>query len=121
MHLHSFSLYAACRQCTIPRTRHAYLPFVRVGAAARRARDARLGSTVRARQAGAIRHFSLRLLLTSLSFQALPRRDDLMPLTDPSFISKVLSEMPKETSQEAGAGTGWRGLGTVVQVTTLKP
>jgi type 2A phosphatase activator TIP41 len=53
-------------------------------------------------------------------FQALPRRDDLMPLTDPSFISKVLSEMPKETSQEAGAGTGWRGLGTVVQVTTLK-
>ena len=43
-----------------------------------------------------------------------------MPLTDPSFICKVLSEMPKEASQEAGAGTGWRGLGTVVQVVTLQ-
>ncbi|KAH8984243.1 type 2A phosphatase activator TIP41 [Lactarius akahatsu] len=53
--------------------------------------------------------------------RALPRRDDLMPLTDPNFICKVLSDMPKEVSQEAGAGTGWRGLGTVVQVTTLQP
>lgn len=44
-----------------------------------------------------------------------------MPLTDPNFISKVLSEMPKEVSQEAGGGTGWRGLGTVVQVTTPQP
>jgi type 2A phosphatase activator TIP41 len=44
-----------------------------------------------------------------------------MPLTDPNFICKVLSEMPKEVSQGAGAGTGWRGLGTVVQVTTLQP
>ncbi|KAF8258589.1 TIP41-like family-domain-containing protein [Lactarius quietus] len=61
-------------------------------------RETRLGSAVRARQG------------------ALPRRDDLMPLTDPNFICKVLSDMPKETSQEAGAGTGWRGLGTVVQV-----
>lgn len=53
--------------------------------------------------------------------RALPRRDDQMPLTDPNFICKVLSDMPKEASQEAGAGTGWRGLGTVVQVTTLQP
>lgn len=53
-----------------------------------------------------------------LSDQALPRRDDLMPLTDPNFICKALSEMPKEVSQEAGAGTGWRGLGNAVQVTT---
>lgn len=44
-----------------------------------------------------------------------------MPLTDPNFICKTLSDMPKETSQETGAGTGWRGLGTVVQVTTLQP
>ena len=55
---------------------------------------------------------------TPLSDQALPRRDDLMPLTDPNFICKALSEMPKEVSQEAGAGTGWRGLGNAVQVTT---
>jgi len=45
----------------------------------------------------------------------------MMPLTDPNFISKALSDMPKEALQEAGAGTGWRGLGTVVQVTTLQP
>lgn len=44
-----------------------------------------------------------------------------MPLTDSNFICKTLSDMPKETSQEAGAGTGWRGLGTVVQITTLQP
>jgi type 2A phosphatase activator TIP41 len=53
--------------------------------------------------------------------RALPKRDDLMPLTDSNFICKTLSDMPKETSQEAGAGTGWRGLGTIVQVTTLQP
>lgn len=57
---------------------------------------------------------------TSHSYQALPRRDDLMPLTDPNFICKTLSEMPKEVSQDAGSGTGWRGLGNAVQVTTLK-
>ncbi|KAI9457015.1 type 2A phosphatase activator TIP41 [Lactarius psammicola] len=53
--------------------------------------------------------------------RALPRRDDLMPLTDPNFISKALSDMPKEASQETGGGTGWRGLGTVVEITTLRP
>jgi hypothetical protein len=59
--------------------------------------------------------------LTPLSDQALPRRDDLMPLTDPNFICKTLSEMPREVSQEAGASTGWRGLGNAVQVATLQP
>ena len=43
-----------------------------------------------------------------------------MPLTDQNFICKTLSDMPKETSQEAGAGTGWRGLGNVVQVAKLQ-
>lgn len=57
---------------------------------------------------------------TLLSYQALPRRDDLMPLTDPNFICKTLSEMPREVSQDAGAGTGWRGLGNAVQVATLQ-
>ena len=53
------------------------------------------------------------------TFQALPRKDDLMPLTDPNFICKTLSEMPREASQD-GAGTGWRGLGNVVRVATLQ-
>jgi type 2A phosphatase activator TIP41 len=57
---------------------------------------------------------------TLLSYQALPRRDDLMPLTDPNFICKTLSEMPREVSQDAGAGTGWRGLGNAVQIATLQ-
>ncbi|KAI9457299.1 type 2A phosphatase activator TIP41 [Russula earlei] len=52
--------------------------------------------------------------------RSLPRRNDLMPLTDPNFICKVLSDLPKEASQEAGAGTGWRGLGDVVQVAELQ-
>jgi type 2A phosphatase activator TIP41 len=55
-----------------------------------------------------------------LSDQALPRRDDLMPLTDPNFICKTLSEMPREVSQEAGAGTGWRSLENAIQVATLQ-
>ncbi|KAI0065699.1 TIP41-domain-containing protein [Artomyces pyxidatus] len=50
----------------------------------------------------------------------LPRRDDLTPLTDPNFIGKVLSGMPRETSQVRGAGTQWRGLGTTLEVATLK-
>jgi type 2A phosphatase activator TIP41 len=43
-----------------------------------------------------------------------------MPLTDPNFICKALSDMSKEISQEAGAGTGWRGLGDTVQVVSLR-
>ncbi|KAF7332408.1 hypothetical protein MKEN_00122600 [Mycena kentingensis (nom. inval.)] len=50
---------------------------------------------------------------------ALPRRDDLSPLTDSNFIAKVLTGMPKETSQERGAGTGWRGLGTKLEIVQL--
>jgi hypothetical protein len=54
MHLHPFPLHAARRQRTLPRARHAHISFVRVVAADRRTRDARLGSAVRARQAGAV-------------------------------------------------------------------
>ncbi|KAJ7797308.1 type 2A phosphatase activator TIP41 [Mycena olivaceomarginata] len=50
---------------------------------------------------------------------ALPRRDDLTPLTDPTFIAKVLTGMPRQASQEVGANTGWRGLGTRVEVAVL--
>lgn len=52
--------------------------------------------------------------------QQLPRRDDLTPLTDPNFVGKILTEMPSETSQRVGASTGWRGLGTKVEVAILK-
>lgn len=51
--------------------------------------------------------------------QRLPRGDDLTPLTDPNFIGKVLSELPKGLSQGEGAGTKWRGLGTKLEATRL--
>ncbi|KAJ7167603.1 type 2A phosphatase activator TIP41 [Mycena filopes] len=50
---------------------------------------------------------------------ALPRRDDLTPLTDPNFIAKVLTGMPRRAAQEEGAGTRWRGMGTRVEVAVL--
>ncbi|KZP20123.1 type 2A phosphatase activator TIP41 [Athelia psychrophila] len=49
----------------------------------------------------------------------LSRRDDLTPLTDPGFVAKILSEMPAQRSQVEGALTGWRGLGTKMEVLTL--
>ncbi|KZT71494.1 TIP41-domain-containing protein [Daedalea quercina L-15889] len=50
----------------------------------------------------------------------LPRRDDLTPLTDPMWIAKILSEIPAEISQQAGAGTKWRGLGTRTDFAVLE-
>jgi type 2A phosphatase activator TIP41 len=52
--------------------------------------------------------------------QQLPRPNDLTPLTDVNFISKVLTEMPSEASQNIAAGTRWRGLRTQVQVSRLE-
>ncbi|KAH6914748.1 type 2A phosphatase activator TIP41 [Coprinopsis sp. MPI-PUGE-AT-0042] len=49
----------------------------------------------------------------------LPKREDMTPLTDPSWIAKVLSDLPTRTSQHEGANTGWRGLGTKRQVLKL--
>lgn len=51
--------------------------------------------------------------------KALPRRDDLTPLTDPTFVAKVLTGMPRQASQVDGANTGWRGLGTKLEVAVL--
>ncbi|KAF8622075.1 hypothetical protein AX15_007220 [Amanita polypyramis BW_CC] len=45
----------------------------------------------------------------------LPKRDDLTPLTDPTWIAQVLSEMPPRDDN-----TGWRGLGTNVEVAELR-
>ncbi|ESK95136.1 type 2a phosphatase activator tip41 [Moniliophthora roreri MCA 2997] len=49
----------------------------------------------------------------------LPKRDDLTPLTDPTFIAKILSELPKGLSQKDGARTGWRGLRRNLEYTVL--
>ncbi|KAI0092700.1 type 2A phosphatase activator TIP41 [Irpex rosettiformis] len=49
----------------------------------------------------------------------LPRKDDFTPLTDPGWVSKVLSDLPAEISQGEGARTGWRGLGTKTEVVIL--
>lgn len=62
---------------------------------------------------------SLVYLLSDHYSQQLQRRDDLTPLTDPMWIAKALSEMPPHATQEIGAGTGWCGMGTKVEVTIL--
>ncbi|KJA29727.1 hypothetical protein HYPSUDRAFT_31711 [Hypholoma sublateritium FD-334 SS-4] len=49
----------------------------------------------------------------------LPRYDDMTPLTDPAFIAKILSELPKTTTQKNGAQTGWRGMGNKKEVAKL--
>jgi len=51
--------------------------------------------------------------------QFLPSRHDLSPLTDANFISKSLGQLPTTLSQGTGAGTGWRALGTSVDVIHL--
>lgn len=57
--------------------------------------------------------------LTSAVPQLLHRKDDLTPMTDPTWIAKALSDLPSRVSQKDGAGTGWRGLGTRVEVANL--
>jgi type 2A phosphatase activator TIP41 len=42
-----------------------------------------------------------------------------MPLTDPMFIANVLTNLPSRTSQEEGASTRWRGLGTKTEIILL--
>ncbi|KAJ8594031.1 TIP41-domain-containing protein [Rhizopogon salebrosus TDB-379] len=49
----------------------------------------------------------------------LPSRNDLTPLTDANFVAKVLTELPIVESQQAGAGTRWKGLRTNVEVAVL--
>ncbi|KAF9450659.1 TIP41-domain-containing protein [Macrolepiota fuliginosa MF-IS2] len=50
----------------------------------------------------------------------LPKRNDLTPLTDPTWIAKILTDFPVSVSQGEGAKTGWRGLGTHYEVAILK-
>ncbi|KAH9482494.1 TIP41-like protein [Psilocybe cubensis] len=49
----------------------------------------------------------------------LPKREDMTPLTDPTFIAKILTELPKQVSQREGAKTGWRGMGSRVEIARL--
>ncbi|KAG5719918.1 TIP41-like protein [Termitomyces sp. T112] len=49
----------------------------------------------------------------------LPKRDDLTPLTDPTFIAKILTDLPTEVSQNEGANTGWRELKRNVKIGIL--
>ena len=52
--------------------------------------------------------------------QYLHRRDDLTPLTDPTWIATTLTKLPAEATQSVGAGTKWKGLGTRVEVIELR-
>jgi type 2A phosphatase activator TIP41 len=52
-------------------------------------------------------------------WEALPKRDDMTPLTDPNFIAKILSDLPKFISQKEGAKTGWGGLGSKTEIAVL--
>ncbi|KAK2466009.1 hypothetical protein APHAL10511_001650 [Amanita phalloides] len=47
--------------------------------------------------------------------RVLPKRDDLTPLTDPTWIAKILSEMPLRDEN-----TGWRGLVAKTEIAELK-
>jgi type 2A phosphatase activator TIP41 len=55
-----------------------------------------------------------------MRLQRLPRRDDLSPLTDPTFVGRQLSALPEEITQGTGANTGWRGLGSKTEVLALE-
>jgi len=50
----------------------------------------------------------------------LPKRNDLTPLTDPTWIAKVLTDLPEAVSQGEGAKTGWRGLNVRREIAVLK-
>lgn len=43
----------------------------------------------------------------------------MTPLTDPTWIAKALTELPTKLTQKDGAGTGWRGMGTKIEVVVL--
>lgn len=57
---------------------------------------------------------------TQRNIQLLPKRNDLTPLTDPTWIAKVLSDLPEAVSQGEGAKTGWRGLNVRREIAVLK-
>jgi type 2A phosphatase activator TIP41 len=56
--------------------------------------------------------------------QALENPNDLTPLADPNFVHYVMSNFPRSITQDPskegnGAGTGWRGLGTTLEILEL--
>lgn len=52
--------------------------------------------------------------------QFLPNQDDLTPLTDPNFIVNSLGSLPHTLTQQDGALTGWRGMGTKLEVVRVE-
>ena len=77
-----------------------------------------MGSALwRSKESEYIASWSLDTGLTEeLLEQFLPDKNDATPLTDPNFIGAVLTKLPKELVQSVGASTGWRALGTKVEV-----
>ncbi|GJJ07201.1 hypothetical protein Clacol_001401 [Clathrus columnatus] len=49
----------------------------------------------------------------------LPSKTDLSPLIDPNYVAKSLTNLPEELSQGSGAGTGWRGLGSRIDISII--
>ena len=118
MHIHTLPLHAVRRQRVLPRLRHAHISSIRVRAAPRHTRDARLANV----------YERVKRVQRILSFVPTTPTPEL--ISHFLMISSAAAGLdaahrqfrtctPKETSHEAGTGTGWRGLGTVVQVTTL--
>ena len=116
MHIHtlpSLPLHAGRRQRFLPLSRHAHISFIRVRAAPRHMRDAGWQTL----------------------YERVKRVWRIVPFVPPTLTPELISHflivgsatgpdaahrhfptcMPKETSHEAGTGTGWCGLGTVVQ------
>ena len=59
------------------------------------------------------------LIMLPLKIQYLPDKYDLSPLADPNFILQTLTGLPKNISQKEGANTGWRELGTKLEIMDL--
>ncbi|KAG8697417.1 hypothetical protein FRC08_006541 [Ceratobasidium sp. 394] len=53
--------------------------------------------------------------------QLLPNPEDLTPLTDPQWIARMLASLPESMTMDKSGkrGTGWKGLGTRVEVLEL--
>ncbi|QRV73012.1 Type 2A phosphatase-associated protein 41 [Ceratobasidium sp. AG-Ba] len=53
--------------------------------------------------------------------QLLPNPEDLTPLTDPQWIARMLASLPESMTMDKSGkrGTGWKGLGTRIEVLEL--
>jgi hypothetical protein len=58
-------------------------------------------------------------LLINSNSKNLEDPDDLTPLTDATFVANTLGSLSPQQKQQ-GAGTGWRGIGSKVEVAVLQ-